>query len=94
MKHITVTLDTVEFEAALLDLSAQLSNPLLEFVDSLIRSPQIFPKLFRIEVDCLATTGADNVRTVLQHTDLYLQLMATLRAIEGDGLVVPKTGHS
>jgi len=92
---VRLTLDTSAFDTALVDIAAEFSNPILEVVYRLLCAPQIFPKLFRFNLDRLATARAlDQQRILLQPTDGYLNLVAALRALERGGLVIPETGHS
>jgi hypothetical protein len=92
--RIAATLDTSAFDSALVDLTAEFSDPILEVVYRLVCSPQVFPRLFRFDRDRLAAARTpDEQRILLQPTDGYRNLVVALRALERGGLVIKEAGH-
>jgi hypothetical protein len=95
MTIVRLSLDISAFEAALVDIHAKFSGPVLEVVYRLVCSPVVFPKLFRFNRDTRRAAGGavDEQRILLEPTDGYLNLLVALRALERGGLVVPEAGH-
>lgn len=92
MERIVVTIDTSDAKQ-LLAVTAEFADRFPELVERLLGSHEILSKLFRIQVDSDAAAGAGHVRTRLKPTDFYRHLVAALRALDRDDLIVEKVGH-
>jgi hypothetical protein len=90
--EIKLSLDASEAESSLQSL-IHFANRFPEIVNGLLGTREALSKLFRVELDGLPATGTDDFRVVLRCTDFHRHLVAALRALERETLVVEKPSH-